>query len=185
MRDLVLFLALAASGCADRVAVLQPAAPSRDVTPKASVLLGRITDARGEGDVIAHGRDGFLGVAYDVEASGPVAPWLEDHVRAALGSGGLTSGSPTATQELAVRVVRFELTGSTWVHGTGVFDVALYDRRSRNGGLRAAKRLVVRTTDLATEDDDEAWSGHATRLARWSAVEIARWTSAALADETP
>jgi hypothetical protein len=151
------------------------------------VILGHVTDARAgdESGVIGQSRDGTTGLDYGIVADRPVVPWLERHVRAALREGGLSGapsspgGAPRGASELAVRVVRFELGGTRWVKGVGVFDVALHT----HDGVRAAQRLVVQTTALATDDDDASWTAEAQRLARWSGVEITRWTHEALARE--
>jgi hypothetical protein len=165
-RAALLTLAFAALGCSARHAVLEPVEP-RGSANVAVELVDRRADPEGP---IGEAEHGFTHTSYDIEADGELAPWLEDHVATAL-----ASNPPPPAARLDVALLRFDLRGATWMRGEAVFDLTL----TLEGGEKVSHRLTVRTTELMTEDGDLAWTHNAAKLARWSALEIARWTRSA------
>ena len=92
-------------------------------------------------------------------------------------SNAVATSLPPSVKRLDVSLLRFDLRGDPWVRGEAVFDLTL----TLTGGEQIAHRLTVRTSELMTDDDDLAWTQTAAKLARWSAVEIARWARGATA----
>lgn len=170
---LAALVALAAAGCAGREIRLEPASAAAG----SSGARVSVEDKRPDpGAPLGTGEDSFLRTGYDVETDGDLASWLEGFIAGALVAP-LHDGRATGGREgaLAIDLLRFDLRGSTWVEGVAVFDLTL----KRTGAADARHRLTVRVSELMTDDGDVAWSQVAAKLARWSAIEIARWTQAA------
>ena len=161
--------ALTAAGCAGREVRLQPATASSSARVS-------VEDKRPDpGAPLGTGEDGFLRLDYDVEADGDLASWLEGFIAGALAAPARAGRAADRAGALAIDLLRFDLRGSTWVEGVAVFDLTL----KRAGAADAHHRLTVRVSELMTDDGDVAWSQVAAKLARWSAIEIARWTRSA------